>query len=84
MKKAISLFLALILLIGVFSVIPVSAEDRDDELHIDRAYLSVGQPLSVSCPEGDTLRCFVGDEEVAAEGFVLKPEYYENWITVKA
>ena len=70
MKKTISLFLALILLIGVFSVIPVSAEDRDDdddELHIDRAYLSVGQPLSVSCPEGDTLRCFVGDEEVAAE-----------------
>ena len=63
MKKAISLFLALILLFGAFSVIPaVSAAQTDGELHIDRAYLSVGQALSVSCPEGFTLRYFVGED----------------------
>ena len=85
MKKAISLFLALILLFGAFSVIPaVSAAQTDGELHIDRAYLSVGQALSVSCPEGVTLRYFVGEDEVDAAGFVLKPEYDENWITVRA
>ncbi|MBQ9247601.1 MAG: CotH kinase family protein [Ruminococcus sp.] len=85
MKKAISLFLALILLFGAFSVVPaVSAAQTDGELHIDRAYLSVGQALSVSCPEGVTLRYFVGEDEVDAAGFVLKPEYYENWITVRA
>ena len=86
MKKAISILIALIMMLSVFSVIPAvsAAEPEGGGLHIDRTYLSVGQSLSVSKPEGCTLRYFVGEDEVDPEGFVLQPSHYENWITVKA
>lgn len=55
---------------------------------VEKTFLQIGGQIHVVCPEefGGTIMCYVGDDEngVPADDFILNPEDYEKWITVKA
>ena len=87
-KKIISVLLSVIILIGIpaFSL-PAFAADAEvgaSSCGIDRTYLCAGDPLRVSNPDNYDLKYFVGDAEITGGAFTLLPQYYENWISVKA
>ena len=61
-----------------------AAEPEITSVQIDKTYLKAGEALRVSAPDGCTLRCFAGSEEIEGDSFVLSEDCYEKWITVKA
>ncbi len=97
-KKLLSLVVALLMTLSLCSLLPqdilndpqaAAADAQADEqqekpISIDRKYLTAGQQLNVSNPNGFTLKYFVNKEEAESEPFVLTQDHYEKWITVKA
>ena len=76
-------------------VLTASAEEvTEDPFAIDKTYLKAGQKLSVSVPEGLTVKYFLRDPmaepddktliEQTEDGLKLKEDYYEKWIIAEA
>ena len=85
MKKPITLLLAAAILIGMFCVpFTAHAEETAEDFGIDKAFLIADAPISVSNPEGYTLRFYIDDAQVGEGGYIPQASDYEKWITVKA
>ena len=68
----------------VYAANEQSAEAQDKLVSIDRKYLTAGQKLTVSNPGGLTLEYFVDNQSIGSSAPVLKDEYLEKWLSVKA
>ncbi len=68
----------------VYAAGPETDEQNDKLISIDKKYLTSGQELAVSNPNGFTLKYFINGEELDCSTLVLSEQYYEKWITVKA
>ena len=58
--------------------------EAETEIKIDKSYLKVGEPLSISNSEKYSLVFYVDNVKVDSSPFILVPEYYEKWIRVEA
>lgn len=89
MKKLLQRFLAIALVLNIvtvpsFSGFFASALDSVSVIYINKNYLKSGNSLEIYNPSGYLLSYFVDDEKIEDEEFILKPDYYEKWVTVKA
>lgn len=62
------------------------AEEAEEaqKFGIDKIYLSAGDYLNISNPDGYVLKVFADGHEFPADDFLLTEDFYEKWITVKA
>lgn len=97
-KRILSLVTALLMTLSLCSFLPqglfaytqvyAAGQETDEQndrlISIDKKYLTTGQELAVSNPNGFTLKYFINGEELDCSTLVLSEQYYEKWITVKA
>ena len=105
-RQAISFALALTTCSGMMLAAPdtkilsnfvltaLAEEVTEDPFGIDRTYLKAGQKLSVTVPEGLTVKYFLRDPmadpedktliEQTEDDLKLKTDYYEKWIIAEA
>ena len=87
-KRLIAIFLSILIIFGTLPmIVSASAETADPEvagISIDKTCLRAGEELTVSNPEGFSLRFYVDDKLVSVDSLVLSADYYEKWIGVKA
>ncbi len=81
--KCIISLLLIVMLITACAPLTALAEDSDTpKISINKLYLKAGEAIKVNNPENYDLKYYVGDTEI--EDGILKTDYYEKWITVKA
>ena len=95
-KRILSLVTALLMTLSLCSFLPQELfaytqvyaagsetdEQNDKLISIDKKYLTTGQELAVSNPNGFTLKYFINGEELDCRTLVLSEQYYEKWISV--